>query len=147
MRKSLLLVLIVLISAPVLVNAQTAPKKESTCYEAYKKEFDERGAYMVEDGKYTGVIISIVTSQGTDCVYGKVAVEGGYVTTIWLMYEDNSYEYFDRKYKGPTKAKILNGITEGLQTVDGEIVYVVFVDKIKPKKKQVKKATGPGSGF
>lgn len=145
MRNRLLLLFIALLASPIFVNAQA--KKELNCYEAYKKEFDERGAYTVEDGKYTGVIIAITTADGTECVFGKVAVEGGAVTTIWLMYEDNSYEYFDRKYNGVNRAKILNGITEPLKTTTGETVYVIFVDKIKPKKKQVKKATGPGSGF
>lgn len=145
MRNRLLLLLITLLFSPMFLNAQ--PKKELNCYEAYKKEFDERGAYAVEDGKYTGVIIAITTADGTECVFGKVAVEGGAVTTIWLMYEDNSYEYLDRKYVGSNRAKIQNGITEPLKTTTGETISIIFVDKIKPKKKQVKKATGPGSGF
>lgn len=146
MKHSLLLLILTVFSASVF--AQTAqPKKELTCFDAYKKEFDERGAYTVDDGKYTGIIISITTAEGTDCVYGKVQVEGGFVTTIWLQYEDNTYDYLDRKYIGTGKPKIVNGITEALKTTQGETIYVVFVDKIKPKKKQLKKVTGPGSGF
>lgn len=147
MRNRVLYLFIALLATPIISNAQTTTKKELSCYEAYKKEFDERGAYTVEDGKYTGVIIAIGNAEGMDCVYGKVAVEGGAVTTMWLMYEDNSYEFLDRKYTGASRAKILNGITEALKTTTGETIYVIFVDKIKPKKKQVKKATGPGNGF
>ena len=136
------------ISIPALATiAQTTAKKELSCYESYKKEFDERGAYNVEDGKYTGVVVAVTTSSGTDCVSAKVQVEEGYVTTIWLQYEDNTFEYLDRKYKGPSKCKIVNGITEALVTTDGESIYVVFVDKIRPKKKQLKKITGPGKDF
>lgn len=132
----------------VLNGAFAQQGKEQSCYEAYKKEFDERGAYNVEDGKYTGVIIAIVTSSGTDCLYGKVQVEGGHVTAMWLMFEDNSYEYLDRKYKtGNGRARIVNGITEPLVSTDNETFYVVFIDKIKPKKKQYKKVQGPGSNF
>jgi len=145
MKKCLLALFI---SLPALATfAQTTAKKEATCYDSYKKEFDDRGAYNVEDGKYTGVVVAVATSSGTDCVSAKVQVEEGFVTTIWLQYEDNTFEYLDRKYKGPSKAKIVNGITEALVTVDGESIYVIFVDKIRPKKKQLKKITGPGKDF
>jgi hypothetical protein len=146
MKHSLLSFALILFSS-VLLAQTTQPKKELTCYEKYKKEFDERGAYTVDDGKYTGVIISIITAEGTDCVFGKVAVEGGMVVSIWLQFEDNTYEYFDRKYKGLSKVKIVNGITEPLVTTLGETIYVIFQDKIKPKKKQLKSATGPGKDF
>jgi len=147
MKQALLSLLFFVAAVPVF--SQTAAKKEPSCYEAYKKEFDERGAYSVDDGKYTGVVVSIISSEGVDCVSGKVQVEGGYVTSIWLQFEDNTYEYLDRKYKSgsSSKAKIVNGITEPLVTTLGETIYVIFVDKIKPKKKQLKKVTGPGNGF
>lgn len=145
MKKCLLALFI---SLPALATyAQTTAKKELSCYDSYKKEFDDRGAYNVEDGKYTGVVVAVSTSSGTDCVSAKVQVEEGFVTTIWLQYEDNTFEYLDRKYKGPSKAKIVNGITEALVTADGESIYVIFVDKIRPKKKQLKKITGPGKDF
>ncbi|HAA01558.1 MAG TPA: hypothetical protein DEP18_03910 [Flavobacteriales bacterium] len=146
MKHSVLIALLAVFTLPAV--AQTAqPKKELTCYEAYKKEFDERGAYTVDDGKYTGVIIVVATADGTDCVSGKVQVEGGNVTNIWLQYEDNTFEFLERKYVGNKNPKIVNGITEPLKTTNGETIYVIFVDKIKPKKKQLKKVTGPGNGF
>jgi hypothetical protein len=76
-----------------------------------------------------------------------VLVEAGYVTTIWIQYDDNSYEFLDRKYKGANKGKIVNGIAEPVVTTSGETIQVIFVDKIKPKKKQFKKANGPGANF
>ncbi|MFZ5551709.1 MAG: hypothetical protein ACOZCO_01235 [Bacteroidota bacterium] len=145
MKKCLLALFL---SIPALaVVAQSTTKKELSCYEAYKKEFDERGAYNVEDGKYTGVVVAITTADGTECVSAKVQVEEGFVTTIWLQYEDNTFDFLDRKYKGPAKAKIVNGITDALVTTTGESIYVIFVDKIRPKKKQLKKITGPGKDF
>jgi len=120
-------------------------KKEETCLEAYQKEFAERGAFPVEDGTYKNVIVSIVSGSGTECFYGKVKVENNHVTTVYLSFEDNTYEYLDRTYKGESRAKINNGITDPLVTTAGEKIYVVFIDKIKPKKRQYKKAPKPGS--
>ncbi len=141
-------ILALLLTFPVFTAHSQTTKKEPTCFEQYKKEFDERGAYVVDDGRYTGVIISIVTAQGTDCVYGKVAVEGGHVINIWLQYEDNSYDFLDRKYKNAnSKVRIVNGITEPLYSTQDETIYVIFVDKIKPRKKQLKKAAGPQGNF
>ncbi|HYG50530.1 MAG TPA: hypothetical protein VD905_06485 [Flavobacteriales bacterium] len=129
------------------VNAQ-AKEKEPTCLEAYQKAFLERGSFPVEDGTYKSVVVSIVTKTGTDCFSGKAKVEANFVTAIYIAYEDNTYEYLDKKYKGDTKAKINNGITEPLVTLDGsEKIYVIFTEKIKPKKKQFKKITGPDKNF
>lgn len=147
MKQILLSILLTFIFSGIFCQTASTVKKELTCFEAYKKEFDERGSYPIEDGKYSGVIISLTTTEGTDCVYGKVLVEAGYVTTIWIQYDDNSYEFLDRKYKGSNKGKIVNGIAEPIVTTSGETIQVVFVDKIKPKKKQFKKANGPGANF
>jgi hypothetical protein len=129
------------------VNAQ-AKEKEPSCLEAYQKQFGERGAYPVEDGTYKSVVVSVVGKTGTDCFSGKAKVETNMVTAIYIAYEDNTYEYLDKKYKGDGKAKILSGITEPLVTADGtEKIYVIFTEKIKPKKKQFKKITGPDKNF
>ena len=66
---------------------------------------------------------------------------------MYIAYEDNTYEFLDRKYKDKDKAKINNGISEPLITDAGEKIYVVFTEKIKPKKKQFKKVTGPDKNF
>ena len=127
------------------LNAQ----KEESCLEAYQKAFAERGAHAVEDGTYKSVIISIVSKNGTECFSGKAKVESMNVTAMYIAYEDNTYEYIDRKYKGDSngRAKIVNGITEPLLTEQGEKIYVIFTEKIKPKKKQFKKVTGPDKNF
>lgn len=121
--------------------------KEESCLDAYQKEFAERGAYPVEDGTYKNVIVSIVSGSGTECFYGKVKVENNFVTTIYLSYEDNSYEYLEREYRNANRARIINGISEPLATTVGEKIYVIFLEKIKPKKKQFKKAPLPGKSF
>lgn len=125
--------------------AQTS-KTSETCLEQYQKQFKERGSSPVEDGNHK-VIISITTETGTDCYEGKAKVESGNVAAIYMVYEDGTSEFLDRKYKGTSKPKIVNGISETMNTTDGEAIQVVFVTKILPKKKQFKKATGPGKDF
>lgn len=120
--------------------------KSETCLEQYQKQFKERGASAVDDGNHK-VIISITTESGTECYEGKAKVESNLVVAIYLSYEDGTQEFLDRKYKGTGKPKIVNGISEVLTTTDGESIQVVFTTKILPKKKQLKKATGPGKDF
>ncbi len=139
-----------LLSVVILTGSLSAQAKEKdeTCYDAYKKAFDERGAFPVEDGTYKNVIISIINPKtGTECYSGKVKVEQSHVTAMYLAYEDNTYEFIDKKYKGDNKAKINNGITEPFITETGEKIYVIFTEKIKPKKKQLKKVNGPDKNF
>lgn len=128
------------------LNAQS--NKEENCFDAYKKAFDERGAFPVEDGTYKNVIIVIQSPKGgTECFSGKAKVEANLVIAMYMSYEDNTYEFLDKKYKNEAKAKINNGITEPLITVEGEKIFVIFTEKIKPKKKQFKKVTGPDKNF
>lgn len=137
------LLVFVLFLGGLSVNAQTT---KGTCLEEYQKEFKERGAAPADDGNHK-VIVSITTESGTDCYEGKAKVESGYVIAIYMSYEDGTYEFLDRKYKGPSKAKIVNGISDPLTTTDTESIQIVFVEKILPKKKQFKKAKGPGKDF
>jgi hypothetical protein len=139
-----------LLVAAFLIGTTTAfaqtSKTSETCLEQYQKQFKERGSSPVEDGNHK-VIISITTEMGTDCYEGKAKVESGNVAAIYMVYEDGTSEFLDRKYKGTSKPKIVNGISETMNTTDGEAIQVVFVTKILPKKKQFKKATGPGKDF
>lgn len=121
-------------------------KSSETCLEQYQRQFKERGSSPIEDGNHK-VIISVTTETGTDCYEGKAKVETGSIVAIYMTYEDGTSEFLERKYKGTTKPKIVNGISETLTTTDGETIQVVFTGKILPKKKQFKKATGPGKDF
>lgn len=141
--------LLINVNAQPAKDKKTEPAKEETCLEAYQKAFNERGAYPVEDGTYKNVVVTIYTAKSgeTECFAGKAKVESSNVTAIYISYEDNTYDYLDRKYKNDNKAKINNGITEALVTDTGDRIYVIFPEKIKPKKKQFKKVTGPDKNF
>ena len=120
---------------------------QTGCYAEWKKAFDERGAYAVGDEVHRNVYIAFVEEGDSYCVAGKARVEYGKIVSIWLMFEDGTFDLmeadkFTNKAKGaPT---IINGISEEIITKEGEHLYIIFVDKIKPKKKTYKTVGGPG---
>lgn len=136
------------------VNGQTTPAKEkeapakevieSNCYLKWAQKFEERGAFDVEDGSYTDVIITFRNGSNADCFNGKAEVKNGMVTAMFLKLEDASFEQIKRKWKYEIKdVTIQNGISKTLITVDDELINVMFVKKIKAKKKGYEKAPDP----
>lgn len=139
MKRTILLGFLSLIF--MAANAQTG------CYEEWKKAFDERGAYSIGDEVHRNVYIAFVEGGESFCVAGKARVEYGKIVSIWLMYEDGTYDLMESdKFSNKSKQApaITNGISEEIITKEGEHLYVIFVDKIKPKKKQYKTVGGPG---
>jgi len=113
------------------------------CYDAYSKKFAERGANEVKDGWYENVVITFRQGDQADCVLGKVQVEKGAVTQMYLKNVDGTYQIFTKKWKHEEKAIISNGISKSRITIDGEIVNVIFTTSIKPPKKKVAAAPSP----
>lgn len=119
---------------------------QTGCYSEWKKAFEERGFYAVADEVHRNVYISFIEGDESFCVAGKVRVENGRIVSIWLMFEDGTYDLMESdKFSSKTKQppKIENGISEEILTKEGERLYIIFVDKIKPKKKQYKTVGGP----
>ena len=119
---------------------------QSTCYTKYAKVFEKRGAKLVEDGVHDDVIITIRKGSMADCFYGKVTVTDGSVDykQLYLKFEDNTFEKLDLTFKYQKKPiNISNGISNTFLTEDEELVNVLFVKKIKPKKKKYAKAAEP----
>lgn len=110
------------------------------CYNYYYKVFEQRGAYNVEDGSHEDVIVSIRKGDQSDCYEGKVQVENNTVVKIFLQFEDGSYEPYSPKFKNDYATTIKDGISRSQITMEDEIVNVFFIKKIKPKKKNYKKA-------
>tara|TARA_R110000868_G_scaffold104848_4_gene288887 strand:+ start:2960 stop:3385 length:426 start_codon:yes stop_codon:yes gene_type:complete len=119
--------------------------QENNCYQKYIKVFEVRGANIVEDGNYDDVIITIRKGSYSDCLIGKVKVSNGIVDpkSIQLTFVDGSFESFDRSYKYEDPITIINGVSKTMVTKDEELINVMFVDAIKPKKKAFKRAPEP----
>ena len=143
MKKFIAIILFTIITS-VLYSQND--KQQLTCYIKYAKVFEKRGAEAVEDGVYSDVIITIRKGSMADCFYGKVTVKDGNVdfNNLFLKFEDDTFEKLDLTFKYDTKeVKIVNGMSEVMFTQDEELVNVLFVKKIKPKKKKYAKAAEP----
>jgi len=113
---------------------------QEDCFKKLEDAFTKRGSYTVADEMHRNVIISFFSTEGTECVSGKARVENGTIVSIFLQFDDNTYELYDKKYYNAKKQapSITNGISEMVFTADGEKFRVVFIDKLKPKQKSYK---------
>jgi hypothetical protein len=118
---------------------------QDDCFKKLEDAFTKRGSYTIADEMHRNVIISFFTPEGTECVSGKVRVENGTIVSIFLQYDDNTYELFDKKFYNAKKTapQITNGISEMIFSADGEKFRVVFIDKLKPKQKSFKTVDVP----
>jgi hypothetical protein len=137
MKKSLLF-----LSTVFLTFSLTA---QSDCYKKLEEAFTKRGAYTVADDMHRNVIVSYFEKEGTSCVSGKARVENGQIVSIFIQFDDNTYELMDKKFYNDKKAppSIINGISEMIYTADGEKFKIIFIEKLKPKQKTVKEVTLP----
>lgn len=135
------IILFLALISPIISKAQN----ESDCFQKYAKVFEVRGANEVEDGTYEDVVITIRKGSFTDCLMGKVTVSGGLVVrnSIALIFVDGTFEPFRRAYKGNDPITITNGMSKTLITEDDELIKILFISAIKPKKKAFKKAPDP----
>lgn len=115
------------------------------CFDRLQKAFDKRGSYTVSDDMHRNVILSFFTPDGQECLNGKVRVENGFITSIFIQYNEGDYELLDRKFANAQKTppKITNGISEMIHVADGQKIRVVFIEKLKPKQREYKAADLP----
>lgn len=127
-----------------LVMTSAGDGSALNCYDKYNQKFEERGANDVKDGWYENVVITFRQGNESDCVLGKVQVEQGAVTQMYLKNIDGTYQIFTKKWKYPEeKAIITKGISKTRLTIDGELVNVIFLKSIKPPKKKIQSAPNP----
>ena len=138
MKKGLLMLISLVLG--VSLSAQ------DDCFKRLEEAFAKRGAYTVADDMHRNVIISYFEKEGTRCVSGKVKVENGQIFSLFLLFDDNTYELIEKKFYNEKKAPptIENGISQMIYTPDGEKFKIVFIEKLKPKQKTVKEAVLPG---
>jgi hypothetical protein len=125
----------------ISLNAQSEP----TCYQKYAKVFEVRGANNVKDGNHESVVVTIRKGSFADCFIGQVKVKNGIIDkgSLKLSFVDGSFEPFRREYKFDDPITIVNGMSKTMVTMDEELVNVMFVEAIKPKKKALKRAPDP----
>lgn len=143
MRKFLLLTITI-----TLLTSVKAQKKDAvqTCHQKYVAVFETRGAYPIEDGIYDNVIITFRKGSLADCFYGKVKVQNGDIVPqeMYLKFEDDTFERLQKKFRYPEeKVTIENGMSKTMIMADDELITVLFVKSIKPKKKSFVKAADP----
>lgn len=119
--------------------------QKENCYEKLENAFLERGSYTVSDDIHRNVIISFFEEDEVYCVKAKVRVENGFITSIFYYFDDNTSELYDKKFFNENKKPptISNGISEMITNADGENFKVIFIDKLKPKKKNLKRVEIP----
>ena len=128
-----------------LISTQTSAQSDAGCHEKYVRVFEVRGANEVEDGTHEDVVITVRKGNFSDCFIGKVDVVNGYIDifSIYLTYVDGSYEKFNHNFESKDPVNIINGMSETIITMDDELIKILFVGAIKPKKKSYKKAPEP----
>ena len=129
----------------VLCSTVVLAQGSTTCYQKYAKVFEIRGANEVKDGLHDDVIVTIRKGSFADCFIGKVKVFNGEImrNSIQLSFVDGSFEPFQRAYKHDEPITINQGISKTLLTKDEELINIMFVSAIKPKKKAFKRAPEP----
>lgn len=147
MKKIITTIVLVLSVVATGIAQTTATKKteeESNCYTKWAQKFQDRGAEDVIDGTYNDVIVTIRSGGDAECYNGKCDVKDGRVVAMYLKMEDGSYELVKRKSRYENVPLVItNGMSSPLLTMDSELINVLFVKKIKPKKAGFVKAAEP----
>ncbi len=138
----------ILLAASILslgLSAQTDKPIELNCYNKWSIKFEERGADPVADGIYDDVIISNRQGSSAKCFNGRAEVKMGQVVKMYILLDNGTYEEVKRNWKNNSNSNvaIINGISTTMQTVQGELVNVLWPKKIKPKKAKASEAPEP----
>ncbi len=140
--KKLILASIILFS----INGFSQEKQvELNCYNKWAVKFEDRGAEDVKDGVYDDVIITNRQGAKATCNNGKAEVKNGIIVRFYILLSDNSYEEVKRTWKNKSNedVKIINGISESMVSVYGELINVLWPKKIKAKKAKPTSAPEP----
>jgi hypothetical protein len=124
--------------------AQTGKSEpETNCYLKWSQKFEERGAEEVVDGVYPDVIITFRNGSEAECYNGKCEVKEGKIVGMYLKMEDGSFEKVKKKIRYDFPVTITNGMSKTVLTFEDELINVLFVKLIKPKKAGFIKAAEP----
>jgi len=128
-----------------IATSLLSQNKKDQCFDRLQKAFEKRGAYTVADDMHRNVILSFFNDDTQECLSGKVRVEGGTITSIFIQYNEGDYELLEKKFVNAQKTapRINNGISEMIYISDGQKLRVVFIEKLKPKPREYKAADLP----
>lgn len=143
--KKLITTLTLLLSINVAVVAQAVKKfdEETNCYLKWAQKFENRGAEEVADGVYSDVIITFRNGSDAECFNGKCDVKDGKITGMYIKLENGTYELVKKKLRYDFPITITNGMSKTVLTLEDELINVLFIKKIKPKKAGFEKAPDP----
>ena len=114
-----------------------------TCYDQWKKVFENRGADPVNDGIHDKIVVIVRKGNSSECLTGRAIVKGAVITGLFLYFDDDSFEKVEYDFKKKMPWSINNGISRSRSTITDELITVMFTNKIKPKKKKLKSAPIP----
>lgn len=140
---------IILASAMLFALNTIAQEKEKAselnCYNKWAAKFEDRGAELIPDGVYDDVIITVRQGSKATCSNGKAEVRQGKVTRFYVLLSDGSHEEVHKTWKNKSNENvtIVNGISKSMISVHGELVNVMWPNKIKPKKAKPTVAPDP----
>lgn len=142
MKKIYLFILFVVFGIGA-INAQSS-HDEASCYTQWAKAFEIRGSDEVKDGWHDGVVLSIRSGSKNKCYTAKVQVESGAVKEIFIKFVDGKFDAYKPSWKyQEQKATITNGISKTLQTLEDDLINIIFINHLKPKKKAYELAPMP----
>lgn len=130
-----------LISLSLLMS--TYAQDGGSCYEQYRKVFENRGANPVEDGAHDNIILTVRTGDASECYVARAVVQESQIVEIDLYFEDGSFEKKEYEFKDKSSWSIHNGMSKTKITEKDEYINIMFVNKIKPKRKKLMKAPKP----
>lgn len=128
----------------LLISGSFSAQDLFTCYDEWRKVFENRGADPVSDGEHDNVVVTVRLGDEAMCYTGKAIVKNGLIVKVFLYFDDETAE--EEPYEWETiefQWTVYNGISKTRKTKDDEMVNIMFTDLIKPKKKKLKEAPKP----
>lgn len=127
----------------VILGSSFSAQELFTCYDEWRKVFENRGVETIEDGIHDNIVVTVRSEKGTECLIGRVEVVASLVTKLYIYFDDNSYEEVVYEFKKKEPWSFYNGITRTRVTENDEMINILFTDRIAPKKKKQKVAPKP----
>lgn len=118
-----------------LIGQLFSAHSQAACFTKLEKAFLERGANPVPDAMHKNVVICFFNKEKMGCYHGKVRVENGKVTSVFLQYSDDSFVLYEDPFYNAVKTAptIKNGISEMIYSSKGDSFKILFMDQLKPK--------------